>query len=106
MNSKFTAEIDEMDEDKIYDEKGRGITRMGSLQFMSDENAVMKFDINNRALIGYGENQFFVVDLNDGSESFGTMKIYKLNRLLYDRILSMTYCTDGVLDNELYSKES
>jgi hypothetical protein len=80
---------------------------MGSLQFMSDENAVMKFDVNNRALIGYGQSQFFVVDLKDeSSKDFGKMRIHKLNSLLYDRILSMTYCTDGVLDSGLYSGES
>lgn len=71
-NGTYTAKIDETEEGKIY-YKDDPICHKGCLNFMSDNGAHMKFDINNRTLIGYGHLEFFVVDLHKESAGFGKM---------------------------------
>jgi hypothetical protein len=42
------------------------------------------------------------MNLNEDSADFGKVQLHKLNSLVYDNILSMTHCTGGKLDIEIY----
>lgn len=69
----------------------------------------MQFDLNNRFLVGYGGREFFMLDLRHEVEEpdphdmyFGRLKFFTLNEFLYDKIVSMTICTNAMLDAGIY----
>lgn len=53
---------------------------MGCLDFVKE----IKFDVNNRFLIGYGGLKFFTCDLREGKETFGKVKTYELHDYYYE----------------------
>ena len=63
------------------------------------EQAHLKFDTNNQALIGWCGREFFVYN-------FETMEL-KTNEVvnqIYDRILNLTYTTGNALDKKIYGQ--
>lgn len=59
-----------------------------------DDKAVLKFDTNNRALIGYCKTQFFVFKfLKDKNQ----MKLGEIEYPTYSRILNLTYTSGDTL---------
>ena len=68
----------------------------------------LQFDMNNNFLIGVGKTDFFMLDLREARDrpdslglSFKKIKNFSLEPI-YEEIKSIKFCTNGVLDDEIF----